>query len=145
MSVAMASVGLCAVEGCELRRYCRGFCKMHYDRFQRHGEVGPAGRMKARWGEGNTRPDGYSKVYRIGHPLAARDGRIYVHRLVLFEVIGEGPHPCHWCGRSVNWLDAGDGRLVVDHLDFDRRNDTPVNLAPACHPCNSGRTTRWLV
>lgn len=77
-----------------------------------------------------------------GHPLADPDGRIAVHAVVLYGRIGPGWHPCHWCGKRIEWRPVGaprKGRLVPDHLDGDPRNNDPANLVPACSGCNSGR------
>lgn len=65
---------------------------------------------------------------------------VYEHKLVLFEKLGGGDHPCHWCGRLLRWVKgtAGDA-LVADHLDGDRRNNEPANLVPACNGCNTIR------
>jgi len=57
---------------------------------------------------------------------------------MLYAVVGAGLHPCHWCKRPVGWT----ADLEVDHLDDDRANNTPANLAPSCHACNAGRACR---
>lgn len=65
-----------------------------------------------------------------------------VHRLVLWDTIGYGPHLCHWCGGPINWKPGGrtkPGVLTVDHVDKDDRNNDPSNLVPSCHPCNCRR------
>lgn len=68
-----------------------------------------------------------------------------MHRYVLHEAIGDGPHPCHWCGKEILWM-ARRGRngerpndLVPDHLDGDPKNNTPENLVPSCYRCNALR------
>jgi hypothetical protein len=80
------------------------------------------------------------------HPLRAPGcNYVYEHRVVLWEKIGPGTHPCHHCGIHVTWLPgegARSGALVVDHLDHDRRNNDPSNLVPSCNPCNQGRQPR---
>ena len=65
----------------------------------------------------------------------------YVHRVILLESIGPGTHPCHWCGRLVDWDAPRNARnsLLVDHLDQDRENNDPSNLVPSCQMCNSSR------
>lgn len=77
-----------------------------------------------------------------GHPIApVGSGRVAVARLVLFDKIGDGNHPCNWCGREVGWH-AGhyaDENLIADHLDHDPANDTPENLVPSCLACNAHR------
>jgi hypothetical protein len=37
------------------------------------------------------------------HPLRAGNGTVLLHRALLYELIGPGPHPCHWCGRVLRW------------------------------------------
>ncbi|QAY13973.1 HNH endonuclease [Mycobacterium phage Colt] len=73
------------------------------------------------------------------HPLRKIDAhvgrRVAEHRIVLYDKIGPGTHPCHWCGKPVTW---GEG-LQTDHVDWDRLNNTPDNLVPSCRPCNFNR------
>jgi hypothetical protein len=85
----------------------------------------------------------YRMVNRPGHPLAPPGGCLPAHRVALYEKIGPGPHPCHWCGKQVEWrVGAGSrpGALVVDHVDGDTKNNEPENLVASCVGCNS---TRW--
>lgn len=134
-----AQIGvLCAVEGCQRERSKRGWCNLHYQRWRRTGEVGPAAsRFKA---EGTTQM-GYDYVNRSTHPLASSAGRVLVHRMLLFDAIGPGAHPCHWCGHDVTWRVARPqpDDLVVDHLDFVTNNNSLDNLVPSCRSCNSKR------
>lgn len=77
--------------------------------------------------------------YAPGHPLVLKAPYVPEHRAVLFEKIGPGPHPCHYCGGSVNWVPGGrtgKGVLVVDHVDRNPMNNAPENLVPACTRCN---------
>jgi hypothetical protein len=79
------------------------------------------------------------------HPLATIGGKVAVHRFVLYEKIGPGPHNCHWCGKTIHWATRRKGEkakvaeLVVDHLDDSQANNAPDNLVPSCHNCNSLR------
>jgi len=78
------------------------------------------------------------------HPdLRGKDGRRgRQHRDVLYRAIGPGQHPCHWCGRLVDWAKpypANSDGLTVDHLDFDPANNELANLAPSCGSCNVKR------
>ena len=84
----------------------------------------------------------YLNVYLPDHPLAASDGKVSAHRLALWDKIGDGEHPCHWCGCPLRWL-PGEGNvpgaITADHLDNDGKNNDPANLVPSCHPCNVKR------
>jgi hypothetical protein len=70
----------------------------------------------------------------------------------LYDTIGPGSHPCHWCETPVEWrtnTGAGvyDGDLVVDHLDGNDQNDELANLAPTCNRCNTLRAlmNAWVL
>lgn len=79
---------------------------------------------------------------RRGHPIAPRGGVTARARFVLYDEIGPGPHPCHWCGKEVNWTPGkafAPSALHVDHLDWDAANDDAGNLVPSCNSCNSHR------
>lgn len=80
------------------------------------------------------------------HPLKPpSSGYVYEHRLVLWEHIGPGTHPCHHCGEPVTWSPgkgATAGVLVVDHLDDNGRNNEISNLVPSCITCNKKRTPK---
>lgn len=82
----------------------------------------------------------YKYIKRKNHPLSTPSGRIPEHRVILYDKIGPGPHPCHHCGKPVDWMPGrhtARGALVADHLDDDSLNNDPANLVPSCHPCNS--------
>lgn len=121
----------CIVDGCS--NWANGrMCPKHFHWQQQRGttEAPPATPAK-QWQQGN----GYLMISAAGHILARR-GRVYVHRLTLFDKIGYGPHSCRWCGVHVNWF----GGLVVDHIDEVRTNNNPTNLATSCQPCNIRRS-----
>jgi hypothetical protein len=87
----------------------------------------------------------YKKSSSPGHPLGSR---VSEHRIILYRLIGPGEHPCHWCRTPVSWTPGGrtrEGSLVVDHLDGDRKNNAPENLAPSCHGCNCNRSRKDLI
>jgi hypothetical protein len=85
---------------------------------------------------------GYRMLTGQIHPLA-KSGGVLEHRKVLYDLIGPGPHACHWASRygceetGLAWSDGA--RLVVDHLDGNRMNNHPDNLVPSCTRCNSSR------
>lgn len=75
------------------------------------------------------------------HPLAGTRGRVLEYRRVLFDHIGPGGHPCHWCSTVVEWKVSQSGGvygvdLIVDHLDENSRNNHLSNLVPSCLRCN---------
>lgn len=86
-------------------------------------------------------PARYKSVRDPAHPLATPSGLILLHRKMLYDRIGPGWHPCHWCGEPVEWRigKPASGALVADHLDHDTRNNSPENLVPSCNPCNGHR------
>lgn len=92
-----------------------------------------------------TKPHVFYAMRKIhGHPLATKDGSVAIHRKVLFEKIGWGPHNCHWCNISLEWTPGKiiqNKTLISDHLDFDTRNNSPENLVPSCHGCNKSRSS----
>lgn len=82
------------------------------------------------------------------HPVAQLFGvrgkrgrpKVYAHKLALYEKIGPGDHPCHWCAATLAWRrGTSAGTLLVDHLDSDQTNNDPANLVPACNGCNTIR------
>lgn len=85
---------------------------------------------------------GYVVIYDRAHLLAHPTGRIGLHIVVLYEKIGPGAHPCHWCRKLVIWLPSQAGRknrLVPDHVDGNPQNNAPENLVPSCSGCNIRR------
>lgn len=129
----------CTVDGCDkpLRSTGAEWCKMHYHRWYRHGSVETVAA-----GSGVTASHGrrYRIVRKPTHPLASKHGIVYVHRMVLFDAIGYGPHACHWCGVEVDWLPKGDPRcLQADHLNSVGDDNRIGNLVPACGRCNTTR------
>lgn len=104
--------------------------------------------MKRRSPSGRVDSDGYRIVSAPGHPQARDDGSIREHRLVLFDSIGGGRHPCHWCGWEVDWaityrpggsVEERWNALIVDHLNGDRLDNRPENLVPSDSWCNEHR------
>lgn len=135
----------CSVEGCDRKHQGRGLCAMHLERIKQHGHIGPTGRVIADPGDGSVMANGYRVLNRPSHPLAGAQHKVYEHRVVLYDVLGPGTHPCHWCSTPLRWearwpddLDA----LTVDHLDDDTLNNDPANLVPSCNECNTQRSRR---
>lgn len=126
----------CKVESCEKPIRCGGLCWTHYMRQYRHGDTG----MTAN-GVSHRAPRRYRSRYLPNHPLAMANGKVYAHRLALYERIGPGAHPCHWCQTLVEWTATkGNPRmLVVDHLNGATDDNDPDNLVASCHGCNSAR------
>lgn len=87
-------------------------------------------------------PQGYVALTgKQEHPLSTKKGQVLEHRFVLYEMVGPGEHPCHWCGRMLNWDGKGNRSTSIraDHLNGDRRNNSPENLVVSCHRCNIAR------
>jgi hypothetical protein len=84
----------------------------------------------------------YLSQMRPGHPTADTVGRVRIHVAVLYDSIGPGEHPCHWCGRTLQWFIKGITRICSDHVDGNKWNNDPGNLVPACRGCNATRAKR---
>lgn len=127
----------CSVGDCTRGAHSRGLCQGHYDRWRKYGDAEALPSYAPR-----THSNGYTTVTfdTFDHVLALPGRRsIYAHRLAMFDVIGYGPHSCHWCGRHVNWRHPRPADLEVDHLDANRGNNDLANLVASCHRCNSRR------
>lgn len=81
-----------------------------------------------------TTKQGYVMLRYQNHPLASQFGEVLEHRKVLYDSIGPGEHCCHWCQKTLAW-----NEIHVDHLDDDKQNNDPSNLAPSCFKCNIDR------
>jgi hypothetical protein len=63
----------------------------------------------------------------------------------LYDKLGPGTHPCHWCGTMLEWMvgvGPRSGAIMADHLDHDCANDSADNLVASCTQCNSHRTRK---
>lgn len=124
----------CKVEGCQRPHAKNGFCNLHYQRIKRRGTTGDPVRI--------IDPKRYRQKKMPNHALAMSSGRVFVHRASLYDKIGPGGFPCHWCQKMVYWEKSypkHEDALLVDHLDHDRHNNNPDNLVPSCNRCNSQR------
>jgi hypothetical protein len=82
-------------------------------------------------------------VTATGHPIAPPCGVVAYARIVLYDKIGSGEHPCTWCAKPLTWkFGLSEDAIVADHLDWDWRNDVPDNLVPSCRKCNAHRTRK---
>lgn len=136
----------CTVDGCgkpakRVGRYFDRFCSMHRARVTRHGDPHTVAPKGAPFMHSN----GYMLQHRPEHPLAMKSGMVYVHRAVLYDHMGVGPHRCHWCSGDVVWGDRGLSELVPDHLDDTKTNNTVQNLVASCRPCNTSRSAKGRV
>lgn len=126
-----------------------GLCPKHWARMKRHGDVTVRldGGKRRGYGKGYRDLGGYEiRADAVVHPVAMKGGVVRVNRKVLYDKIGPGAHPCHWCGRPVSWelsYPKDSGALVSDHLDGDKANNDPSNLMPACGSCNLLRGFPW--
>jgi len=113
-------------------------CPMHYHRQYRHGSTGISARNAHTPSVSHGRD--YRTVMAHDHPLAPPSGRMYVHRVVLYDAIGPGTHACHWCQRPITWnADEKRNALVPDHLNGIGSDNRRSNLVPSCLRCNSVR------
>jgi hypothetical protein len=99
------------------------------------------GTLSPRYLRGTISPQGYRQLYINRHPLVPSKGMVFEHRAVLWHALGEGVHPCHWCGRDLDWFGTFPNKLLVDHIDGNRLHNHPSNLVPACKTCNGSRNT----
>ena len=143
----------CAIDGCDrVGKLVRGMCGTHYHYWLDHTPkaVRPRAPRFDRQGDVSTdkpAPDGshyasngYLLTSNPTHPLAWASGVVPVHRAVLYDAIGPGTHPCHWCGVDITWeVRKGPGALEADHLNAIRSDNRRENLVPSCAACNRRR------
>ena len=132
----LRKVTVCRVEGCnrDVTNLHGGHCHKHRARKWRTGTTAPRPRATVR-----AASHGYLLLLAPDHPQAVfPHGWGYQHRIVLWDKIGPGQHPCVYCGQIVVWgVD-----LHVDHVDDDKTNNDPNNLVPACVSCNSRKALK---
>lgn len=89
----------------------------------------------------------YRRSYAPEHPLRRDTPVVASHRILLWDKIGRGPHPCFYCGVTVSWfpdLDTESLELCVDHRDQDKYNNDLDNLVACCRICNMRNTPRVI-
>ena len=127
----------CSVDDCTKppRTKSADLCPMHYHRWYRHGKLEANARNK-QTGPGRR----YRTRHDPDHPMAMANGTVYVHRAVLYDQLGPGPHPCHWCTRPLEWNhEDREHALQVDHLNSVGDDNRPANLVASCLRCNVAR------
>ena len=101
---------LCSIENCEKVAHARGWCGTHYRRWKKYSD--PLKMLRPNYGSKRRRtPAGYIEVWNPGHPTANGDGYALEHRYVMHEL-----------GYDVTGMH-------VHHLDHDKANNDPANLA----------------
>ena len=93
-------------------------------------------------GRSLNKRNGYVILTDVVHHLTGMPpgmtGKVYEHRMVLWNKLEcetlECVHPCHWCGKELNWK-----TMRADHVDSVRTNNHSDNLVPSCNSCNIGR------
>ena len=76
----------CSIEGCGKRYRARGWCSTHYSRWYTNGD--PLKRLYNKDAGYYKDGEGYTRVRRLGHPMAASDGYLFEHRLKMSEFLG---------------------------------------------------------
>jgi hypothetical protein len=123
--------GPCTTEGCsgKISRPAYKLCESCYCRLRRKGSVG---KRIPTYTHQSWR--GYVSKWNPTHPLSGKGQMVGEHRMLLYDAIGDGPHPCFWCGIQLRWLD-----IVVDHLNEIKSDNRMENLVVACNSCNRAR------
>lgn len=79
----------CEVEGCTENRKVGTLCAMHYNRMARLGEVGPAGRLQGKRGDGFiTGNKKYKMILCPGHPNATKSNHVLEHIKIMSDILG---------------------------------------------------------
>lgn len=93
--------------------------------------------------------NGYPSVYMPHHELSYRDGMIYIHRLLAYEVFGEqviGMHVHHKDENPINW--AVDNLELQTPSNHTKLHNTTVPVIRTCESCKKDipitRTRRKL-
>jgi hypothetical protein len=124
----------CRVEDCDRVTTHGTLCSRHQHRLARYGDLDVD---RSAPNEGWVSSNGYPNLAAHGHPLR-RQNRVAVGRLVLYEKIGPGTHPCTWCDRPLEW----GANLRAARVNGDRADSSPENLVAACASCILERSRR---
>lgn len=132
-ATVVANAPKCSTDGCNKRAMYRtvGLCQPCYFYVRRNNGRNPVERLAEKEPKRFKGTHGYMMLYRPGHPLAHKNRAVGEHRFVMFEALGPGHHPCHWCGTSVDWP-----RICIDHLNDKKDDNRLANLVVSCEPCN---------
>lgn len=109
------------------------------DRFNHDEDYSPENCMWTVESQSEYRSSNGYCMIKVGtdHVLARKSSCwIAEHRVLMWDVHGYGPHFCAHCGTHVNWLCKAPDRLVIDHVDENKANNSISNLAISCHSCN---------
>jgi hypothetical protein len=130
---------VCTANGCtnKTRSPESPYCEMHYYRLRRNGTL-----EKVNVPHVLIHSRGYILTPSEKHPLVKRHNGVmeYEHRVIYYDVHGEGPFQCYWCGVAITW-----DTLHIDHLNNDKKDNNPDNLAASCPTCNMIRGRHKMV
>ena len=136
---------MCSVAECSTQVKAKGMCVKHYTRWSRYGD--PSINHRNKLTEELKSRYRYIRLEK-DHPLGKASQSIPEHRMLLYQKIGPGQHPCHYCGTNITWVllprgkprrDAG--AIITDHLNRDSKDNRPDNLVPSCVNCNNHNTS----
>lgn len=131
----------CEVPDCGKRRKSGRYCSMHTARVKRHGSVNVV-RPNA-VGRFVQAGAGYIKLTGSKHPLAI-GGTVFEHRAVLYDSIGPGEHPCHWCGARPSGgsrTKASSNCRSTMSIPTGRTTRLPTSSQPAIGAIQRGAST----
>lgn len=129
--IIKARSGKCLVHKCNSPaiRVGHKMCENHYNRMMRTGSTELRPRPTSGWSKG------YKIIYEPEHPITQKsNGWMFEHRKVAYEKYGPGAHECHWCSKKIDWSSN-----TVDHVNNDKKDNSPDNLVLSCSPCNAVR------